>query len=256
MNVASQRCFPIAAVMMSLLSLSSAAVAADWGDLTGKFVFQGNPPKPEEIKVTADAAVCGKPPALVDESLVVGEDGGLANVLIYVRSRDPKINPELAKQPENLPVIDNKHCRFEPHVQAVFVDHPVLLKNSDPVPHNINVQPIGGVPINPLMAPGQDIEHKFSRAQRIPVPVQCNIHPWMKGYVLPCGNPYFAVSGEDGTFTIKGLPLGEDLEFQAWHEKVGYLEAPNWSKGRFEMKLDKPETDLGVISLPAATFNK
>lgn len=256
MNVLLQRCLAVMAVASCLLGYSPSVFAAEFGDLTGKFVYQGNPPTPEKVKITADADLCGKPPALVDESLVVGDDGGLANVLIYVRSRKPTINPDLAKPPADPPVLDNVHCRFEPHLTAVFVDHPVVLKNSDPKPHNINIQPIGGVPINPLMAPGQTIDHKFQRAQRIPVPVQCNIHPWMKGYVLPCGNPYFAVSGDDGTFTIKGLPLGEDLEFQAWHEKVGYLETPEWSKGRFEMKLDKPTTDLGQIDLPAAMFNK
>jgi len=243
-------------VLIGLISFTSATEAADWGTLTGKFVYEGSVPTPSKIKVTADANVCGKPPALVDESLVVGKNGGLANVLVYVRSRKPKINPALTKKPEKMAEVDNKHCRFDPHVLALFVDHSLLLKNSDPVAHNINIQPIGGVHLNPLMPSGQEVKHKFTRAQRIPVPVQCNIHPWMKGYILPCRNPYFAVSAADGTFTIKGLPLGEKLEFQAWHEKVGYLQAPKWKKGRFKMKLDKAETDLGTIRLPAALFKK
>ncbi len=256
MNVVTRRGLSLMAMLLSLLAFVSTSRATEWGDLTGKFVFQGNAPAAVKIKITNDADICSTPPTLVDESVVVGADGGLANVLIYVRTKKPTINPELVKKPDELPVVDNKHCRFEPHIQAVYFKYPVLLKNSDPKPHNINIQPIGGVPINPLMAAGQEIEHKFVRAQRIPVPVQCNIHPWMKGYVLPCGNPYFAVSAADGSFTIKGLPLGEELEFQAWHEKVGYLQAAKWKKGRFKMTLSKPKTDLGTVQLPAAMFKK
>jgi len=256
MNAISHRCLTLAVLLSGVLWITTPLQAADWGDLTGKFIYEGNVPTPEKIKVTNDVDLCGKPPTLVDESVVVGADGGLANVLIYVRSRKPTINPELAKKPDSPLVVDNAHCRFEPHVSAVYFEHSILIKNSDPKPHNVNIQPIGGVPINPLMASGQKIEHKFVRAQRIPVPVQCNIHPWMKGYILPCGSPYFAVSAADGSFTIKGLPLDEDLEFQAWHEKVGYVATAEWKKGRFKMKLNKANTDLGTINLPAAMFNK
>ncbi len=245
----------IAAVLVVLGSLAPAA-AAEWGTLRGQFVYDGQAPQPEELNVTTDKDLCGKPPALVDESLVVGEEGGLANVLVYVRSKDVTINPDLQAPPEEPLTIDNVRCQFVPHVSAVYIEHPILLLNSDPKAHNTNIQPLGDLPINPLLAPGQTIEHKFGRGQRVPVPVQCNVHPWMMGYILPSATPYFAVSAEDGTFEIEGLPLGEEIEFQAWQERSGYLAVSQWDKGRFTLTLSDPTTDLGVIQVPPALLEK
>jgi len=244
----------IAALMT--FSTSGTAVAADqWADLTGRFVLDGPVPTPAKLVVSKDTEVCGKHP-LVDESLVVGPDGGIANVIVYVRSAKVKVHPDLAK-PEGEVVLDNKNCRFEPHVLPIQIGQTLLLKNSDPIGHNSNVQPLGDQGANPLIAAGTDAKHKFNRKQTLPVPVSCNIHPWMKAYVLPRDNPYTAVSDEDGNFTIKDLPAGAKLEFQVWQEKAGYLEAKSdWKKGRFEMTLKPGENNLGVIKVKPALFEK
>jgi plastocyanin len=177
-------------------------------------------------------------------------------VIVYVRSAKVKVHPDLAK-PEGEVVLDNKNCRFEPHVLPIQIGQTLLLKNSDPIGHNSNVQPLGDQGVNPLIAAGTDARHKFNRKQTLPVPVSCNIHPWMKAYVLPRDNPYTAVSDADGNFTIKNLPAGEKLEFQVWQEKAGYLEAKSdWKKGRFEMTLKPGENNLGVIKIKPAVFAK
>lgn len=230
---------------------SSPAVKMEgWGNLVGKFVYDGTAPTPTPLQITKDQEVCAKH-NLVDESLVVGEDGGIANIVIYVRTKDVKVSPD-AKG--TMPTLDNKNCRFAPHILAFDVSNPLTVLNSDPVAHNTNIQPLGDTGINPLIEAGGMVEHKFSRAQTIPVPAGCNIHPWMKGFILPRENPYAAVTAEDGTFKLENLPAGE-LEFQVWQEKAGYLAANSWEKGRFTMVIEPDkDNDLGEIKVSPSLF--
>jgi hypothetical protein len=85
----------------------------------------------------------------------------------------------------------------------------------------------------------------------------------MKGWVLVRPNPFFAISSEDGTFEIKGLPAGQDLEFQVWQEKAGFVtavklkdKATTWERGRFKQKLKAGDNDLGEVKLAERNFNK
>ena len=241
-------------VVAGLMSAST-AVAADWGTLTGKFVYDGAPPTPAKLSVTKDVEVCGQHP-LVDESLLVDADGGIANVVIYVRDAKVDVHPDYDATANDEVLLDNKNCRFEPHVLPIRLTQTLVMANADPVGHNSNVQPLGDAGANPLIAAGGKATHKFNRKQSLPVPVTCNIHPWMKAYVLPRDNPYTAVSAEDGTFTIENLPAGKDIEFQVWHETAGYVDTPKWSKGRFKMKLKPGDNDLGTIKLDPKLFKK
>lgn len=200
----------------------ASAPSQQWGDLTGKFVFDGMPPQPAKINVNKDVEVFGQL-GLKDEALVVAPEGGIANVVVYCRTLNVMINPELATSVPPKVVYDNKGGRFVPHVLTLWLDkQTMVLHNSDPVGHNSNVAPIGDQGINPLLPANSSVDHKFNRSQNIPVGVGCNIHAWMKGYVLPRSNPYATVSKEDGTFKIEKLPVG-NLEFLAWQEKSGYV---------------------------------
>ena len=153
-------------------------------------------------------------------------------------------------------VYDNKGCRFEPHILPMLLSQTLVIKNSDPFSHNSNVTEVGGQGANPLIASGKEATYKYARAQVIPQPVACNIHPWMKGFVLPRDNPYSAVSKGDGTFEIKDLPVGK-LEFQVWQEKAGNVDTKAWPKGRkFEYTIKAGDNDLGVIKLDPKLFNK
>ena len=233
---------------------NAAPAVEGWGTLRGKFVFDGTPPTPAKLNITKDVAVCGKH-NLIDESLLVDKSGGVQNVVVYVRSKGVKVHPDLVKSANERVILDNKGCRFDPHVLVMQTGQPLTVKNSDPVGHNSNIQPIGDTAINPLLPAAGDYEQKFTRAQTIPVPVTCNIHPWMTGYILPRDNPYAAVSNPDGSFEIKNLPAGE-LEFQAWHEKAGYISIDTWDKGRFTQTIQPGDNDLGVKKLPATLFSK
>ena len=117
-------------------------------------------------------------------------------------------------------VFDQKDCVFLSHVLPVRVGQTVVIKNSDPIGHNTKITTQADVDINPLLPPNEQMKHKFSRPQNIPVPVGCNIHPWMKAYILPRNDSYVAVSRADGSFEIANLPAGEEIEFQVWHERA------------------------------------
>ena len=104
---------------------------AEWASLKGRFVFDGTPPAPAEITADKDVEVCGKH-KLVNEELVVSDDKGIANVVLFVRSKDVTVHPDLEDGSKADPVVlDNKDCRFEPHVGFVQTGQTLTIKNSD-----------------------------------------------------------------------------------------------------------------------------
>jgi plastocyanin len=255
MNAPLARSLACLALIVSVAPVS----AEEWGSIRGKFEFAGDAPVAAELKADKDPEVCGKHKLLAEE-LVVGGDKGISNVVVYVRDKDVKINPELAaaKPPVTL---DNKDCRFEPHVAFVQTGQELIIKNSDSVGHNSNVATIKNPPSNNLIPAGGETKVKFASDEAIPAQVTCNIHPWMKAWLLVRPNPYAAVSKADGTFEIKGLPAGE-VELVFWHEKAGYLGETTTGagktdkKGRLKVKVAPAGTDLGTIGVGAATFKK
>ncbi|MFM7207411.1 MAG: hypothetical protein ACKO4T_12170 [Planctomycetaceae bacterium] len=255
--------------LMSILSVAvvsslcaGPASAEQWATIKGKFVFGGDAPTAAELKTDKDAEVCGKHKLLAEE-LVVGADKGIANVVVFVRDKDVKVNPEAAKAAAAAKVeLDNKNCRFEPHVAFVQVGQELVVKNSDTVGHNSNIATVKNSPSNNLIPASGSASVKFTSDEAVPAQVTCNIHPWMKGWLVVRPNPYASVSKADGTFEIKDVPVGE-VELQFWHEKAGYLgemtiggKAEKVSKGRKKVAVAAAGTDLGEIVLPAAVFQK
>jgi hypothetical protein len=218
---------------------------ADWGDLEGKFVYDGMVPEAKKLDTSKDAACCGAF-NVVDESLVVDKDGGIANILVYVITKDVAVHPEAASNIEKVVKLDNKGCRFEPHILPLwYTEQTLTITNNDNCGHNTNIAIPADLTINPLMPMGGELkDQKCKREARQPYPISCNIHPWMKAYIMPRKSPYFAVSGADGTFQLKNLPVGE-LQFKVWHERKGFLAAPGWEKGEFKMKIAKGANKLG-----------
>jgi plastocyanin len=240
--------------------LAVPAAADEWGSIKGKFVIKGDAPAAAELKADKDVEVCGKE-KLLNEELVVGADGGIANVVVFVRDKDVKVHPDAAAAKDPV-LMDNKNCRFEPHVAFVQVGQTLTLKNSDSVGHNSNIATIKNPPSNSLIASGAESNVTFKAEEAIPAQVTCNIHPWMKAWVLVRPNPYGAVSSADGSFEIKNLPAG-DVELQLWHEKAGYIgeinvkgKSEKIAKGRKKIKVAAGENDLGEMVLDANLFKK
>jgi plastocyanin len=227
-----------------------------WATLKGRFVVVGPAPTEAPIVATKDKAECGVHP-LFNESVVVGKDNGLANVVVWVRTTRLPVHPDYAKSAAKQVVLDNHDCRFEPHVLGIRVGQTLLVKNSDTVAHNTKVDG-ESLQFNQLIPAGTSTEKSVDAAEKQPAPVACSIHEWMSGKIVVRPDPYFAISDKNGNFEIKNLPAGE-LEFQAWQEAGNLaLDRPDlkWdSKGRFTITLEKDtERDLKDLSVPAATL--
>lgn len=235
-------------------ALCAAPAQAQWATLTGKFKTDAAPAPAAELTCNKDAATCCAK-KLLDPSLVVSKDLDVANVFVYARSKVSKIDPSLEKEVQPL-VLDNKDCMFVPHAAILWTKQKLVLKNSDNVGHNTNYgSAVQG--FNVLIAPNAKDERSLSNGENLPQNVGCNIHPWMTAKLLVRDNPYFAVTAEDGSFTIKNVPTGEEIEYVFWHEKAGYLGGLKFTggasdaKGRFKLKADG-DKDLGTITIPAA----
>lgn len=249
------------AVLILSFAMLPAARADEWGTIKGRFVFGGDAPAAAELKADKDVEVCGKH-KLVAEELVVGTDRGVANVVVFVRDKGVKVHPDIAT-PSGKVVLDNKNCRFDPHVAFVQTGQTLVLKNSDTVGHNSNVATIKNPPSNNLIPAGGEATVTFPTEEAIPSQVTCNIHPWMKSWIVVRPNPYAAVSQADGSFEIKNVPAGGELELQLWHEKAGYIgevtvggKAEKIAKGRKKVKVAAGENNLGEMVLDANLFQK
>jgi plastocyanin len=227
-----------------------------WATVRGRFVLDGELPAPKALEVTKDQEVCGVHP-LFNESIVT-KGNALANVVVYVRTPKIPIHEDYKASANGSVTIDNRNCRFEPHVAHVSVGQTLVVHNSDSVAHNTNVA--GKVlQTNPLIPSNSDVQIKIEAPESVPVPLSCNIHPWMKGRVAVTANPYGAVSKDDGTFELKDLPAGE-LELQIWQEAAENLDVSNpklqkTGPGRYKISLQpKEEVDLKDIVVPAAAF--
>ena len=235
---------------------AAASTGTGWATLKGQFVLDGDAPSLPAISTAGKDPLC--PATVPDQSLIVDSGTkGIANVLVFARKVSRVFKPEDGSQPAP-PAFDQDKCLFLTHVLATRVADPLSIKNSDAVLHNTNVSPTGNPAFNQSLPPKTDATYKFNKQLSLPAEVVCNIHPWMKGYIFSRDDPYFAVTGKDGTFEIKNLPAGEEIEFQVWQEKAptGLTAAPLVSRGRFKLTLEADQTkDVGPISVPAATFN-
>jgi hypothetical protein len=187
------------------------------GDINGVVSFEGVAPKNEPIKMNADPVCVKENTTPQEQETYEVADGKLANVFVYVKDG---LSAYSFDTPTTKVTIDQKNCRYHPHVFGVMVNQTLEILNSDPTLHNIHALPKGNSEFNngqPIQ--GMKTEHKFT-AKEIMVPFKCDVHGWMNAYVGVMDNPYFAVTDKDGKFSLKGLPPGT-YTVEAWHEKFG-----------------------------------
>jgi hypothetical protein len=248
-----------AAIALFLLAEADCLLAAEWGSLSGRVVLDGEPPESQPIKPTKDQFCMSIGPP--NETLQVGKDGGLANVVIYIRVKRGQsldIHPDYDVQLEQEVVLDNKGCRFVPHIALVRTGQPLVVKNSDPTGHNTNASLNKNGAFNVLIAASQSQNMTLSKAESLPLPVQCNVHPFMKGYMLVRDDPYMTVTDETGAFEITNIPAGNH-EFQFWQERIGYLKDCKYDggqlnrRGRVKLDIESGEKlDLGKVEVPVS----
>ena len=199
---------------------AKAPPTADLGSISGVVTFNGAVPAPKKIDTSADP-VCGQANAdLATEDTKV-TDGKLANAFVYIKdgaaTDGTKVGDYSWTPPTTAAALDQKGCQYRPHVMGVMANQKISITNSDPTQHNVHPTPKNNPEWNQTQPNGAPaIEKTFARAEVL-VPVKCNQHPWMKAYIGVLKHPLFAVSADDGSFTIKGVPPGT-YTVAAWRE--------------------------------------
>ncbi|MBI1336907.1 MAG: hypothetical protein GC164_08090 [Phycisphaera sp.] len=185
------------------------------GSITGKVTFNGEQKPRRPINMAADKYCLGahtSPPQ--EEKYVFGKDNALVNVFVWVSKGAPT-----GGTPIHEAEVDQQGCVYVPHVVGVVTDREFKILNGDSTLHNVNFKSNDNGTMNEGMpVKGMEITKKFSKEEiGGTATLKCDVHPWMQAYLQVVSHPYFAVTQEDGTFTIKGLPPG-DYEVSVWHE--------------------------------------
>jgi plastocyanin len=212
-----------------------AAPAAGAGEVKGVVTLSGTAPVMEELKRSSDP-FCAKTKVKNPEVVVAG--GKLANVVVHINGAPA------AEPPKEAAMIEQQNCMYAPHVQGIVAGQTLAIKNGDPTLHNVHTYKGTSTLFNQAQVPGTpNIDKKFTD-NGVTLKFKCDVHQWMTGYVWVQNNPYFAVTGADGSFTIKGVPAGK-YEVEAWHERFGSKkgEATVAANGTAEVKFEYAPTD-------------
>jgi len=209
-----------------------AIAVTDGGTLSGTVTIEGTAPPPAKIEVTKDPEVCGKESKeKVNPSLLVGQGGGIANVVVTVKAAKGK----KLEVPAEHPVFDQRTCEFHPHVLVFPAGSTIDVINSDGILHNIHTTST----VNPSQNQAQPkfkpkIQIKVEKPETIAI--KCDVHGWMSGYWVATETPYVAVTAADGSFKIADLPPG-DYDVELWQEKLGKVTQKASIKPKEETKV-------------------
>jgi plastocyanin len=199
------------------LSLATSAQAQTWGDLEVDVVLKGTH-TPAKIVPDKDVAFCGKHKLVQERLTVDSKTGAIANLVIYLQAGSQKVevHPDYAKTAKEPVMIDNKNCRFEPHVIAVRTGQPLVIGNSDPIGHNTKAEFFDNPAFNDLIPAGGKIQKTFGKPESGAVKFECSIHPWMNAYLFVKDDPYVGISDAKWHISIKNVPVGERT-FGVWN---------------------------------------
>ena len=192
------------------------------GTIVGAVTFSGTPPKPRPLPMDSDPQCAKAAPGATSEIILVGPGNGIENVFVYVKDG---LGTRRYAVPSSPVTMDQKGCRYIPHVFGVQVGQTVLVSNSDPLIHNVHAMPKNNREFNfgqPARTP--PVSRVFEQAE-IGLPFKCDVHGWMNAYVNVVPHPFFAVTKNDGSFEIKGLPEGT-YTLELWHERLGTQTLP------------------------------
>jgi len=183
--------------------------------LRGKVVFEGTPPENPVINMSSDSN-CGA--AQIRGEAYVVDNGGLKNVFVYIK--DGLGNKYIYDMPAEPVKLDQKGCHYSPHVVGVRATQPLEIGNGDPTLHNVHGMPKENREFNKgQLVAGIKDKVTFTTPEVL-IPFKCDVHPWMNAYVGVVAHPFFAVSGDGGTFEIRTIPPGT-YTIEAVHEKLG-----------------------------------
>ena len=220
------------------------AVTAAWGGtggtLSGTVTMPGSRPERPPLQVFKNEDVCGK--GVIDDRLVVGPRGGLRYAVVSIEGVRGGRKPER----DATIVLDNRGCRFDPHVQVAEVGQWLELRNSDPILHNADARVGPDTLFNVALPPARTLRKPIARPGL--VKVTCDVrHTWMTAYVAVTDHPYHTVTDADGAYEIRDIPPGR-YTLRVWHEELGTQERP--------VTIGESGTETLDVAYPAATEEK
>ncbi|MGZ6123996.1 MAG: carboxypeptidase regulatory-like domain-containing protein [Myxococcales bacterium] len=192
------------------------APVTNGGRVKGRITYNGKAPAPKKITITKDPKICGA--SRDDDTFLIAKDGGVKNVVVYLSdiTSGKKVTADMK------PVLDQKGCHYEPHVQVVPLHATLQVKSSDPILHNVHSFLNGGTVINFAMPPqpGLVLTKKLDKPGG--EQLKCDVHSFMTGGIFVAGNPYFALTDDDGSYEIKDVPAGT-YSIATCHQAAGPL---------------------------------
>ena len=209
-------------IVLSFLTLFISALfithSANAAVLSVKAAFEGQAPTVEKIKIDADAKCkMMHPDGFDSDDVIVNSNGTLKNVFVYVKEGLAGKKYDAPKTPV---VFDQSGCNYSPKVFGIQVGQPLEIHNSDDTLHNVHALPANSPQFNLGMPiKGMKLTKKFTKPETM-VKIKCEVHSWMKAFAGVVDNPFYGVTGDDGSAQIKDLPAGDYL-IEAWHEKYG-----------------------------------
>ncbi|HET9228790.1 MAG TPA: carboxypeptidase regulatory-like domain-containing protein [Thermoanaerobaculia bacterium] len=191
---------------------------ANAGGVKGVINYAG-PDSDTAVAMNADPICASLHTTPVDTGKYQVKDGKLGNVFVYVKTG---LEGKSFPTPTEAKVLDQQGCTYHPHVMGIQVGQPLEIKNSDETLHNVHATPASNQEFNqaqPAIQGVPPIKKTFDKAE-VMMPFKCDVHPWMSSYIGVLDHPYYAVSGDDGSFAIDKLPPGT-YTLEAWHEELG-----------------------------------
>jgi len=253
-NVLRRRNMRIACVsiLAALIACPAQLPAAEWGNLTMRFVYDGEPPAPRLLKGPEGREIA-------DDTLIIHpKNQGVANVCIWLSSEggdSPPVHPDYALVSSDRFAGTIRNGRLGPHIMIVRPPQSFVVRNDDSVGYSALIDfPLNGS-LNWTLREGETNARLLEREESRPARLTCAIHPWLNGYVLVQRTPYCVVSDENGRATFKNLPAGK-WTFIVWHEKSGYIKQAQrggkrveWPRGRLALDIKAGENDLGELKI-------
>ena len=233
-----------------LIVHSGVATADEWGSIGGQTIVEGKIPE-REVLIAKDEAVKDKQVCAAEEhlaeDLIIGKDSrGLANAFVYLTKKPKKIHPDYVVPPKEVVKFNTRMCQSVPHCLICRTDQLIEFRQDDAVAHWTDPNPLKNPKKSNLIATNltEPQIFKHSRAELVPIRVDCDFHPWMRAYWLIIDHPYAALTDEDGKFQIDNLPVGEH-SFRIWHERIGDI----------NKKYKVSVTDGDRVELPAVSVS-
>jgi hypothetical protein len=205
----------LAGILILLAKQSGLAPFNSLGALSGRVVYQGEPPQPAKLMVVADLAVCGKHQPY-DNRLKVGTNKGIEDAVVSLTSVEA--GASLEKMGGEF-VLDQRGCSYRPHVLLAPINTPLQIYNNDPVYHNVHTYSSRNPAMN-LAHPQtlEKLEIVFTAPEKIQL--RCDIHGWMSAWIIAVDHPYYALTDAAGRFTLEGIPPGT-YTVHCWQELLG-----------------------------------